>query len=268
MRLLGPGLIALAMAVVVAPALVAPARAADMAVPPSYYPPAAALPPAMYNWTGIYAGGNVGGGLLSDSISQATPPGANAITTTQTAHPAGIIGGAQLGANYQFDSWVVGAEGAWSASNISGYGIGPAAGVGVGGTAVVQERNTSNPLWLAAVSGRVGYAVNDLLFYAKGGGAWLRAQYIQDLLAAGGANVGSQTLNVNRAGFVAGGGIEYALTENLSARLEYDFYDFGTKTYRFTATPVNNTSYLHTLTFGLNWRFTPQPSGQRFCATC
>lgn len=245
-----------------AAAFAAPAYAADMAVPPSYNPPAAALPPAMYNWTGIYVGGNVGGGFLSDSISQATPPGPITISATQTAHPAGIIGGAQLGANYQFDSWVVGAEGAWSASNLSGYGISPATGAGVD-----QERNTSNPLWLAAVSGRLGYAANDWLFYAKGGGAWMHVQYIQDLLLGGVAGA-TQIMNVNRAGFVAGGGVEYGLTENLSARLEYDFYDFGTKTYQFAATPVNNTSYLHTITFGLNWRFTPQPSGQRFCPTC
>jgi outer membrane immunogenic protein len=246
-------------------AFAAPARAADMAVPPSYNPPAAALPPAMYNWTGLYGGGNVGGALLSDSISQATPAGPTIISATQTAHPAGIIGGGQLGANYQFNAWVVGIEGAWSATNLSGYGIGSAAGGGVG---VTQERNTSNPLWLAAVSGRVGYAANDWLFYAKGGGAWMHVQYIQDQIAAGVTTV-SQTLNVNRSGFVAGGGIEYGLTENLSARLEYDFYDFGTQTYnQFTATPVNNTSYLHTLTFGLNYRFTPQPSGQRWCPTC
>lgn len=264
MRSLGPGVVTLALA---AMAFAAPARAADMAVPPSYNPPAAALPPAMYDWTGIYAGGNVGGALLSDSISPAAI-GTTTIPGTQTAHPAGIIGGGQLGANYQFNAWVVGIEGGWSASNLSGYGIsaataiaGPLVGI------VTQERNTSNPLWLAAVSGRVGYADNDWLFYAKGGGAWLRVQYIQDQLANG-TTVGTQILNVNRAGFVAGGGIEYALTENLSARLEYDFYDFGTKTYQFTATPVNNTSYLHTLTFGLDYRFTPQPSGQRWCPTC
>jgi outer membrane immunogenic protein len=250
-------------------AVAAPASAADMAVSPSYNPPAAALPPAMYNWTGIYAGGNVGAGLLSDSISQATPAGPVLITTTQAAHPFGIIGGGQLGANYQFNAWVVGIEGAWSASNLSGYGIGTAtAAAPINGGTVIQESNTSNPLWLAALSGRVGYAANDVLFYAKGGGAWLRAQYIQNLITAGGATVITQPLNVNRAGFVAGGGIEYGLTENLSARLEYDFYDFGTKTYQFVETPVNNTSYLHTVTFGLNWRFTPQPSGQPFCATC
>jgi len=263
MRSVSTGVVALALA---AMAIATPARAADITPAPSYYPPAAPLPPAMYNWTGIYAGGNVGGGLLSDSISQAsTTKTTTNIPGTQTAHPAGIIGGAQLGANYQFDRWVIGAEAAWSASNLSGYGIGSTTFSPV--AKVSQERNTSNPLWLTAVSGRLGYAVNDVLLYAKGGGAWMHVQYIQDLLATG-STVNSQTLNVNRSGFVAGGGIEYGLTENLSARLEYDFYDFGTETYHFAATPVNNTSYLHTLTFGLDFRFTPSPSGQWSCPTC
>lgn len=45
-----------------------PAQAADMGVPSrSYYPP---LPPAIYDWTGIYLGGHVGGGMLVDSVSQ------------------------------------------------------------------------------------------------------------------------------------------------------------------------------------------------------
>jgi outer membrane immunogenic protein len=239
-----------------------PASAADMAVPPSYRPPAAAMPPAIYDWTGIYVGGNVGVGLLSDSISPNSAAGTVVISGNQTAHPFGLIGGGQLGANYQFDAWVVGIEGAWSASNLSGYGIN-----GAGPAPITQERNTSNPLWLASAAGRIGYAANDWLLYAKGGGASLRAQYIQDSLA-GGTTAGTAVLNINRSGFVAGGGVEYGLTENLSARLEYDFYDFGTKVLQFAATPLNNTSYLHTVTFGLNWRFTPQPSGQRWCPTC
>jgi len=262
MRLLGPGLVALAMA---ATAVIAPARAADMALPPNYYPPAAqALPPATYNWTGIYAGGNVGGGVLSDSINQATAATVN-FAGTQTARPSGVIGGGQLGANYQFDKIVVGVEGAWSATNISGYGISNAAG-GAPFAGVTSERNSSNPLWLAAVSGRVGYAANDWLFYLKGGGAWLQQQYVQDLLA--GATLNTQSMTVSRSGLVIGGGIEYGLTENLSARLEYDYYDFGNTTIALSATPLTSTAYLHTLTFGLNWRFTPAPSGQWSCPTC
>ena len=56
-------------------------------------------------------------------------------------------------------------------------------------------------------------------------------------IAAGG-DLSAQTINDKREGFTVGGGIEYGLKENLSAKLEYDFLDFGTKTYNF-----NNLSY-------------------------
>jgi outer membrane immunogenic protein len=87
----------------------AAAQAADMGVPSrSYYPP---LPPAIYDWTGIYVGGHIGGGMLVDSISQngVSPNGFN-LTDTGNVRPAGVIGGGQVGANYEFVPWVVGVE--------------------------------------------------------------------------------------------------------------------------------------------------------------
>jgi len=46
------------------------------------------------------------------------------------------------------------------------------------------------------------------------------------------------------------------LVENISAKVEYDFYDFGSKNYNFTAiTPVTVKSDVHTLTVGLNYKF-------------
>src|SRR5215472_16915239 len=75
------------------------AQAADMGVPSrSYYPP---LPPAIYDWTGIYVGGHIGGGMLVDSISLngVSPNGFN-LTDTGNVRPAGVIGGGQVGANY------------------------------------------------------------------------------------------------------------------------------------------------------------------------
>ena len=91
---------------------------------------------------------------------------------------------------------------------------------------------TSEPTWFASVTGRVGVAANTLLFYVKGGGAWMHIDHVQDILTAG-ATTGTQAISDNRSGFVAGVGLEYALTQNLSALFEYDFHDFGTKTENF-----------------------------------
>jgi outer membrane immunogenic protein len=249
MRRLGPGLVALALA---ATAVAAPARAADMPAPaPGYYPPVAYPPPALYDWTGIYFGGHVGGGLLEDHVSQsATAATTNLIGTTDVS-AAGVIGGAQIGVNYEFARWVIGAEASWTDSDITGSGLASVTG-GVPGT--TQERATSNPLWFATATGHIGYAANTLLFYVKGGGAWMDVNYTQDQLAIS-ANTFSQIIHDHRTGFTAGIGLEYGMTENLSAKLEYDFYDFGTKDYPFTFTPVAIASNLNTLTVGLNYRF-------------
>ena len=110
MRRLSPALAALALAATV---VAAPVHAADM-TPPSYYPPAV-LPPAVYNWSGFYLGGNIGAGLLEDHVSQSatTATSPNLIGTINIS-AAGLIGGAQIGVNYEFAPWVIGAEASWA----------------------------------------------------------------------------------------------------------------------------------------------------------
>ncbi len=250
----------------------APAQAADMAVPGVAYYPKSFPPPAVYDWTGIYAGFHVGGGILTDSVSQngASTNGFN-LASSGNLRPAGVIGGGQIGANYEFAPWVLGVEGSWTDSAISGSTLIPCAACSVSiplpamtDMAIPQERFTSHALWVAAVTGRVGYAANDWLFYAKGGGAWMHVSYTEDLLAGGnaadkipsGATVATQDTSDTRTGFTVGVGIELGLVENVSAKIEYDFFDFGTKNYNFAAiTPVSVRSDLHALTVGLNYKF-------------
>ncbi len=243
-------------------ASVAPALAADIAVPgPSYYPKSIP-PPAVYDWTGIYFGGHVGGGILTDSVSQngvSTSATATSLLSSGNLRPAGVLGGAQIGANYEFVPWVVGIEGSWTDSAISGSTLIACSACPTLGTppaTVVQERFTSHALWFAALTGRAGYAANDWLFYAKAGGAWLHVSYTEDLLVGAGVTAATQVISDNRTGFTAGAGIEFGMTENLSGKIEYDFYGFGTKNYNFGFTPVSVHSNLHTLTVGLNYRFT------------
>jgi outer membrane immunogenic protein len=250
-------------------ALLAPAQAADMGVPArSYFP---ALPPAIYDWTGIYVGGHIGGGMLVDSVSQnGVSPGGFNLANTGNLRPAGVIGGAQVGANYEFVPWVVGVEGSWTDSAISGNTlIGCTGSCAIGTTPIAQERFTSQAEWFAALTGRFGYAANDWLFYAKAGGAWMNVRYTEDLLCAAGAacaippdiggagvTAATQVFTDTRTGFTVGAGIEFGLVENLSAKIEYDFYDFGSKNYNFDAiTPVSVKSNLHTIIVGLNYKF-------------
>src|SRR5262249_48219301 len=195
-------------------------------------------------------GGNVGGGLLIDSVSQngfATSPFATTLLGSANLRPAGVVGGGQIGANYEFAPWVVGIEGSWDASGIQGNTL-----IGTTTPAFPQERFTSQAQWFAALTGRVGYAANDWLFYAKGGGAWMKTRYTEDLLTAAAANTppgvtaATQVLTDTRTGFTVGVGIEFGLVENITGKIEYDFYDFGSKNYNFSAiTPVSVSSNLH-----------------------
>jgi outer membrane immunogenic protein len=244
------------------------ALAADIAVPAtSYYPKY--VPPAIYDWTGIYLGFNVGGGILTDSVSQNGVSSLNLVGSGNLT-PAGVVGGGQVGANYEFAPWVVGIEGSWDASGIQGNTLiaCSACVVPSSGVPIANERFTSQAKWFAAVTGRVGYAANDWLFYAKAGGAWMNVRYTQDLLCAAGAacaippgvagagvTAATQVFTDNRTGFTVGAGIELGLVENLSAKIEYDFYDFGSKNYNFNATPVSVNSNLHTIIVGLNYKF-------------
>jgi outer membrane immunogenic protein len=222
----------------------------------SYYPPAPAYAPALYDWTGFYIGGHLGADLLSDTNTQngasSTAPATNLPSAIHNS-AAGFAGGGQIGLNYQFASWVVGAEASISATNLSTSATGL--------TSIPDTvRMTSAPLDFGAVTGRIGYAFNTLLPYVKGGVAAMQAHYTQDTivfvplpLVLG--TTATQEIKDTRTGFTAGFGVEYGLTENFSAKLEYDFYDFGTKTYNFTTTPVSIRSDLHVLEFGLNYRF-------------
>jgi outer membrane immunogenic protein len=245
---------------VIAVALIGtPALAADMGVPArSYYPP---LPPAIYDWTGIYLGFHVGGGMLVDSVSQnGVSPNNVDLAASGNLTPAGVIGGVQGGANYEFAPWVVGIEASWTDSAIQGNTLIACSACVFSGKGIANERFTSQAKWFAAVTGRFGYAANDWLFYGKAGGAWMSSRYTEDLLGIGsgvnGVTVATEVITDNRAGFTVGAGIEFGLVENLTGKIEYDFYDFGSKNYNFNfITPVSVNSNLHTIIVGLNYKF-------------
>jgi outer membrane immunogenic protein len=254
MRRFGSAFVKSVLVVAAAGVTASMALAADLPVPaaaPAYYPPL----PAHYNWSGPYIGGHVGGGLLEDLVTYTTTTGVETAGTTTKLSPYALVGGPQAGFNLEFAPIVVGIEATWTSSAISGNYAIPALAAGT------QAESRSAPNWFATLTGRLGYAANDLLFYAKGGVAYTHVDYTQISLAGGVVNGPQQTIIDNREGFTVGGGVEYAFNENLSAKLEYDFLDFGTKNYNFTAMnagaglPVSIKSDVHLLTAGLNYRY-------------
>src|SRR5580692_632513 len=184
MRRISPGLlVGLAVA---ASALATAASAADLPVPaaPAYTPPV--YRPVIYDWTGIYGGINVGGGALNDVVTNTTNPTLlNAGTQTKLS-PFSVVGGAQAGFNIEFAPFVIGAEGTFTWSNISGTQVTPSL------LPTISETSTSRPHWYATATAKVGFAANDFLFYAKGGAALMNVNYIQAI----GIGAGQSSLTI------------------------------------------------------------------------
>jgi outer membrane immunogenic protein len=228
--------------------LASPASAADLPVAPAYNPPPAYIP-ALYRWSGIYLGGNLGVGILQDTAAAPTlgfASGYNAL---------GVTGGGQIGADIQFSNLVLGVEGNWMATSISGTGTATTATPGT------SESSTSAVNWLAAATGRVGYAFNNHLIYGKGGAAWENVKYTGTTLTTGGGVNTGASLSDTRTGYVAGGGFELGFTEHFSGKIEYDYYGFGSKTYTFAGLnaganlPVTIKSNINVLLLGISYRF-------------
>src|SRR5439155_12437937 len=130
-------------------AMAAPAFAADMPARPYTKAPAYTAPQVVYNWTGFYIGGHVGGAFAGNNSLE----GSN----------ARFMGGVQGGFDYQFaPNWVVGAEAqySWLANNNNGV-------VFPGGVVVTTKNNE-----LGSVTGRLGYTWGPALLYGKGGYAF------------------------------------------------------------------------------------------------
>ena len=76
------------------------------------------------------------------------------------------------------------------------------------------------------MTGRLGYAVDRSLLYVKGGAAWTRGK-VDMFVNQNNVGVFTSTNNFATSGWTVGGGIEYALMPNWSAKLEYDYLNFG-----------------------------------------
>ena len=212
----------------------APAFAADIPARTYTKAPVYKAPEVIYNWTGFYLGGHIGGAFPGDNSLQGSD--------------ARFLGGVQGGVDYQFsNNWVIGAEAQYSwLTGGSGNGV-----AFPGGTVV-----TGNTDQIGSVTGRVGYAFGPTLLYAKGGYAWRGNDNLLGV-ATNGTPVAVTTDGNHRDGYTVGAGLEYMFAPNWSAKAEYQYYNFGDA--HFTAGPLvgtgNFTTDDHTFKAGVNYRF-------------
>ena len=237
------------------------ALAADLPPPMAPPPraPAAYMPaPPPFSWTGFYIGANLGAGWNHGNVMDSgfgVNWGLNNSTT--------FVGGAQVGGNYQIGSFVLGVEGDfdWFANNNnSGGGVTTTLPGGVGATTL---QGSSNGRWLTTLTGRAGFALDRVLFYAKGGGAWVGSNNFTLSNVPTGATVSFGNSNTN-TGWTAGAGVEWAFWENVTARLEYDYVGLSNSSLTvpagFAIAPdVFSTSNrnISMVTVGINYLFRP-----------
>jgi outer membrane immunogenic protein len=182
-----------------------------------------------FSWTSCYLGGHVGGGFAKKAVTDPAQlvqdsflgAGSTIDVTTVNPAPSGAVIGAQIGCDYEFpSSFVIGIEGAASGSTVRGS-KNVVLPLGNPDVALVQ----ANTDFLASLTGRVGYAFDNVLVYARGGAA-LAGDKFEVSGAFTGLPFDFRGLD-DRFGWVVGGGVDWAVTPHWSVNVEYDFYDFG-----------------------------------------
>jgi outer membrane immunogenic protein len=189
-----------------------------------------------YSWTGFYYGVNVGYGFADQDTSLITTA-TGASVANGSASLSGLTTGGQIGYNWQTRNWVLGLEadfqGSWQNEDQT----------------LGAVNFTTRLQWYGSVRARVGWAMDRFLPYITGGWAYGRGQI------DGPGFSGNETYS----GWVAGVGIESALWDNWTGRLEYLYYDLGdgpSVAATGTAFTVEGSSMQQNVVrLGLNYRF-------------
>jgi outer membrane immunogenic protein len=233
------------------------ADAAELARPPLIYQPVPVVA-APFNWTGCYLGANVGA-LRANTDWTDQIPGDPAFGLDFGSHTSsGGIGGVQANCNYQLAAWVIGLMGDYDWTNATGSNPNLLAPTLVDRT---QIRS------LASVTGRVGYAWDRFLAYAKAGGAFVQRDYSVQFTT--GATAASTE---RRGGWTVGIGAEYAFLDWLTGFLEYDYFRFASAANSFPcagcglfapAVSFNTTANINVLKLGLSFTLPDEWDPQR-----
>jgi outer membrane immunogenic protein len=232
------------------------AYAADIPVAPIYKAP----PPAVFSWTGLYLGADVGmrSAIVDPSVNSTTLNGLNILVPPFCASP-GLFGiqpgpcppagvslqntsfrvGPYLGYNWQLGSqWVVGFEEDWGwadGRNSLNGAFYPGGHLGFISGAPDSSFSVKTT-WDGSIRGRVGFlATPGVLVYATGGATWMRVEAtsacptgVGQACSPGGAIPIAITNSATRLGWTIGGGLEAHLLGNWLARGEYRYADYGT----------------------------------------
>jgi len=228
------------------------ASAADLAARPVYKAP----PPApVYSWTGVYWGVNIGysWGQAKNDVDVVGVP----FSDSQDVN--GVIGGGQIGINWQVANWVFGLESDIQASGQKGNSSASFIDPNTGDAFVVGANHKLN--WFGTSRVRIGFLPTEqVLLYATGGVAYGQVQSSYGIADLNTGDAASLDFKSTRAGWTVGAGVEGLLGGGWSAKLEYLYVDLGKNTSAANFDGVTVASFDSKFTdnivrVGLNYKF-------------
>jgi outer membrane immunogenic protein len=195
--------------------------------------PAPTPPPVpVFTWTGLYVGGQIGYAWGRDPVTWVgTANDLDLAAGALTQSPQGVIGGAHVGYNLQYNPWlVIGVEGSVDGTSLSKTVVVPL--IDLPGDTFGSATFNSSASVQGSIRGRLGIAWDRVLIYGTGGIAF--TSFNTSITDTTGFFTGvpgtNTTISNTRAGWTAGGGLEYAITDNWWVRAEYRYSNFGTTT--------------------------------------
>ncbi len=260
--------------------------------PPAYLPP-----PPVFSWNGLYGGINIGYGFAANNIETgalavlppATPNHWSVWSGKQDLN--GVIGGGQIGYNWQFSPWLVlGVEADIQAADLNSSRnlLGPMPIANNGAAQFSSINSSSNVDWFGTVRGRIGFVLPswpNLMLYGTGGFAYGQVNNNVGVAvinpgAGGGIMVGRGNFDGTKTGWTAGGGVEWSPMSfpAWSLKVEYLYTDLGATNIPVAGINVAGAYYaccvfggsdslttrFHTVRAGLNWHFNPFASAPVF----
>jgi outer membrane immunogenic protein len=231
--------------------LVSPVLGADLPA----YSKAPAMAAPSYDWSGFYVGAFGGGGWGNHNINNATGPATPFANYTANYSSQGGVAGGEAGYNLQSGNIVVGieADGFWSGMR------GDDSAAIAAGAFPIASVDADNLRWGGTLRARGGVAFDRWMLFFTGGWAF------GDIVHTNTDPVlGVDQFTVHANGLTAGGGVAYALTNNLIGKVEYRYYNFngynrpavgGTGVTANGQLPYTTQTTYSVITVGLDYKF-------------
>lgn len=193
------------------------------------------------DWSGFYFGAHAGGSAAT-GVNEAPLAGSRLPTfdAGDEIEMSGMLGGVFAGINMMTDTMLLGIE--------ADIGVGTVEGT-FNDFTFDTESITSTIDWNAHLRGRIGVAVDSVLFYLAGGLAVASNSVFVDA-----ASSGEDEDSAIHVGLTIGGGVELALAENVVARAEYLYDDYGSADYSLFGSNWSQDINSHTVRVGLSFR--------------